>query len=316
VFIRNFYGVVRVLRIGPIMLMDNLKTLHGFVDERTPRAPLTYYSPNSGIGRALHSKMTMKPSLKVGVIGLGVGSVACYDRPGDAYSFFEINPTVSDLAGPTSRTFRNLRGAPAPVELVEGDGRLILERELEEGHPRQFDLLAVDAFTGDSVPWHLLTIEAIRLYFGHLAPDGILAIHVTNPLPVDRLAILSARELGLYGVYIVDVPTPGALPSQWHSKSRYVLLAKAPEVLSDPVIQEGALVGFGPKVFRGESRDSWKLAFLKRDTAWTDSRSSSWDLIYKRSVLDELKDLGIRPVPVSRVAPSTSPSLLPRALSR
>ena len=111
--------------------------------------------------------------LRVGVIGLGAGTIATYGRPGDSYQFYEIDPLVIQIA----RTqFSFLRESPAHVDVVRGDARLSLEREPDQ----RFNVLAVDAFTGDSVPIHLLTSQAFQLYFGHLAPNGVVAVHVSN----------------------------------------------------------------------------------------------------------------------------------------
>jgi hypothetical protein len=111
--------------------------------------------------------------MRVGVIGLGAGTTAAYGRSGDYYRFYEINPLVRAIAE-TDFTF--LRDCPCRVEIAIGDARLSLEREA----PENFDVLAVDAFSGDSIPVHLLTREAIQLYFRHLAPGGILAVHISN----------------------------------------------------------------------------------------------------------------------------------------
>lgn len=111
--------------------------------------------------------------MRVGVIGLGTGTLATYAKPGDVYRFYEINPVVIDLA---NAEFRYLRESAADVEVVPADARLALERE----EPQDFDVLVVDAFAGDSIPVHLLTAEAFDLYFRHIKPSGALAIHVTN----------------------------------------------------------------------------------------------------------------------------------------
>jgi spermidine synthase len=109
----------------------------------------------------------------VGVIGLGVGTLAAYGRAGDSLRFYEINPAVIQVA---LKYFRFLNESAAETEVVEGDGRLALERE----SPQNFDVLVLDAFSGDSIPVHLLTRQAFEVYFRHLRPGGIVAVHITN----------------------------------------------------------------------------------------------------------------------------------------
>jgi hypothetical protein len=141
--------------------------------------PTTYYGPNTGIGLAIRSKQKNGP-IRVGVIGLGTGTTTAYGRAGDYYRVYEINPLVLHLSVPESPTaipeFKFLRYCPAKHDVAMGDARLSLERE----QPENFDVLAVDAFSSDSIPVHLLTFEAMKLFFHHLKPDGILAVHISN----------------------------------------------------------------------------------------------------------------------------------------
>ena len=135
------------------------------------RFPTTYYGRQSGVGLAILN--TRHSAQRVGVIGLGAATLASYGRPGDYYRFYEINPLVIEVA---RKQFTYLSDCPAKVDVVLGDARLSLDREPSQ----QFDVLAVDAFSSDSIPVHLLTLEAFRLYFRHLRPDGVLAVHVSN----------------------------------------------------------------------------------------------------------------------------------------
>jgi hypothetical protein len=147
--------------------------LHGvqYVSPKLRERGLAYYSSRSGAGLAL--KQLGDSSAKVGIIGLGVGTLATYARPGDFFRFYEINPLVEDLA---RREFFYLSNSRGRVEVVLGDGRISLEQEPDQ----HYDLLVVDAFSGDSIPVHLLTVEAMKLYFRHLKPEGVLAIHISN----------------------------------------------------------------------------------------------------------------------------------------
>jgi SAM-dependent methyltransferase len=133
--------------------------------------PTTYYGPDSGVGLAL--RFCCDGSRRVGVIGLGAGTLAAYGKAGDSFRFYEINPQVIELA---RSSFTFLGDSPAQIDVALGDARLSLERE----PPQQFDVLAVDAFSGDAIPVHLLTREAMALYFRHLKPNGILAVHTSN----------------------------------------------------------------------------------------------------------------------------------------
>jgi SAM-dependent methyltransferase len=180
VTVRNFYGALRVRDSGPPTQFDATRTLtHGTINHGEQLLnpmrrdlPTTYYGPNTGIGIALREK-GKAGALRVGVIGLGTGTISAYGRPGDYYRFYEINPLVLRLAR-TEFTF--LKDCKGKVEVAMGDARLSLEREQAE----HFDVLAVDAFSSDSIPVHLLTREAMQLFFRHLQPDGILAVHISN----------------------------------------------------------------------------------------------------------------------------------------
>jgi SAM-dependent methyltransferase len=175
---RSFYGALRVRsRIEgdnqPIRALLHGTIRHGaqFQDPSLRRQPTTYYGPDSGVGLAL--RFCCEGPRRVGVIGLGAGTLATYGKTGDSFRFYEINPQVIQLA---RSSFTFLSDSPARIEIVLGDARLSLERE----PPQQFDVLAVDAFSGDAIPVHLLTREAVALFLRHLKPEGILAIHTSN----------------------------------------------------------------------------------------------------------------------------------------
>ena len=178
---RNFYGALKVTDTGEAGELDSTRgLLHGtinhgeqFLNPARSRLPTSYYAEESGIGIAIRDKQRSPGPMRVGVIGLGTGTTAAYGRAGDYYRFYEINPLVRAIAE-TEFTF--LSACPCRVETAIGDARLSLEAE----PPQNFDVLAVDAFSGDSIPVHLLTREAMQLYFRHLKPDGILAVHISN----------------------------------------------------------------------------------------------------------------------------------------
>ncbi len=155
------------------------------------------------------------------MIGLGTGTLSSFGREGDLIRFYEIDPDVIRLAHDT-RYFTYLRDAKARVEIVEGDGRLSLERELAEGKPGSYDILIMDAFSSDSIPVHLISKEAIELYLKHLKPDGLLVFNISNQF-IDLESVLAkAREtLGLNGAMIRGKPEgPLDFPSRWVILSR------------------------------------------------------------------------------------------------
>jgi hypothetical protein len=162
------------------------RILHGFQLRTEPydHVPTAYYGRNSGVGLAIAqataAARSARRSLNVGTVGLGVGTLAAYARPGDSFRFYEINPKVIAIAtNPAYFTF--LARSAGQLQIVSGDARLSLEREAGRGELQNFDVLVLDAFSGDAVPVHLLTLEALAVYRKHLRPQsGILAIHITN----------------------------------------------------------------------------------------------------------------------------------------
>ncbi len=197
VLVRNFYGALRVYdeasdgSWGTVRVLRHGTIDHGeqFLAPQHQRFATTYYSTNSGVGLAIQKLQTYGP-MNVGVIGLGSGTLATYARPIDHYTFYDINPLVPGIA---QTQFHFLDGCMAPHEVVLGDARLSLEREKS----MQFDVLAVDAFSGDAIPVHLLTRQAYALYWRHLKPDGVLAVHVSNRyLSLGPGVALAAAETG------------------------------------------------------------------------------------------------------------------------
>ena len=179
VLVRNFYGALKVYdnkadTKGAVRILRHGTIDHGeqFLDMRYRRQATAYFTHNSGIGVAMLAVDKLGPK-KVGVIGLGAGTLAAYGRGGDQMRFYDINPLVKWVA---DTQFYFLRDCPAANDFVLGDARLVLEQEPSN----QYDVLVVDAFSGDAIPVHLLTAEAWKLYWKHLKPDGVLAVHVSN----------------------------------------------------------------------------------------------------------------------------------------
>ena len=185
---RNFYGILQVsernahdAELHAYRLYHGI-TLHGiqYASDARRHLPTTYYTEESGVGLALLNHPRRPGALRVGVLGLGVGTLAAYGQPGDTFRFYEINPDVVRIAEGAGGYFTYLQDCGARVDVVLGDARVALEQELERNEPQRFDLLVLDTFNGDSIPVHLLTREAFDLYLRHLAPDGILALHISN----------------------------------------------------------------------------------------------------------------------------------------
>ncbi|MDH4181728.1 MAG: fused MFS/spermidine synthase [Betaproteobacteria bacterium] len=247
---RNFYGVLRVQEADEGSANHRRSLIHGtilhgnqYLDPVLRRQATTYYTKTSGVGRALESLHPRTQPLRVAVIGLGTGSLAVYGAKGDTYRFYEINPDVVDLA---RRDFSYLADSEANVETALGDARLVLEREPAQG----FDLLAIDAFSSDSIPVHLITREALAIYLKHVKPDGLIAFHVTNRF-LDLVPVVDAlaKAHGLAATWIEDSGEAAIA-----SRSDWVLLSRDAKRLAAPLVAEVA------QPLR--SRDDWRL--------WTD----------------------------------------------
>lgn len=201
---RNFYGTLRVKDTGPDTSEHAVRRLiHGVImhgeqylaPERRAE-PTTYYGPDAGVSRVIRA--SMNGPMRVGVVGLGTGTLATYGRQGDVYRFYEINPQVVDVA---QREFFFLSDSPAKIETVLGDARLAMEREA----PQNYDILVVDAFSSDSIPVHLVTRQAMAVYLKHIRSDGVIAFHVTNRfLKLAPVVKRIADEYGLRTALIVD----------------------------------------------------------------------------------------------------------------
>jgi len=222
---RNFYGTLRVREQGTgdhqVRRLLHGVILHGEQSTTAPDRlePGTYYARTSGAGRAIESKQAAGP-VRIGVVGLGVGTLSAYGRAGDTIRFYELDPDVLALA---KNYFTYLPSSPSSLEFVIGDARLSMEREVARGAPQNYDVLAIDAFSSDSIPVHLITSEAIALFMQHVAPDGILAIHISNRF-LDLKPVLAniAKSLGLQARLVSDSPTGSGSASM----TDWVLIAR------------------------------------------------------------------------------------------
>jgi len=202
VSLRNFYGILRVTErdgeVSPIRVLTHGRTVHGFEYLQSPRRdwPTAYYGPHSGVSIALNA-LPAAPR-KIAVVGLGAGTLAALGRPGDTFRFYEINPGVQTIA---ESLFFYLKDSKATTEVVLGDARVQLERESS----RDFDAIAVDAFSSDNIPMHLLTAECGDIYRRRLAPGGLLLLHISNrTLDLEPVARGLAEHLGWKAVQFVS----------------------------------------------------------------------------------------------------------------
>ncbi len=252
---RNFYGrlLTRDLGDGSIHVrrLTHGAILHGeeYLDGSNRHKPTTYYGISSGVGRLMLAT-AMQEARHVGVIGLGTGTLAAYGEAGDRFRFYELDPAVIGVA----RTeFSFLRSTPARVDVVLGDARLNLEREASN----QFDVLVVDAFSGDAIPVHLITREALRVYRRHMKPDGVIAFHVSNRyLALAPVVQKLAEDQGLRATLVSDVPKAPLLKTDW------VLVSANEKILSQRAIAEVASVPAaipGLQAWTDDTNDLFKI---------------------------------------------------------
>jgi hypothetical protein len=260
---RNFYGVIQVLRSTNAMILMHGRTLHGAqFSPPYDRIPLTYYGPDSGIGVVLtqHPKRTAgSSSIRLGVVGLGVGTLATYGHKGDYIRYYELDPAVVELSRGQQPMFTFLRDSHANVDVAVGDARLLLESELAQDKHQRFGILVLDAFSGDAVPVHLLTKEAFDTYWQQIDPEsGIIAVHISS-----RHVNLLPVVLGLAGYYKVPLVISDQIAKDPFLPSKWVLLARHPETL--------AIEGLGQVILPGKIPSDTQL--------WTDDRSDVFRLL-------------------------------------
>jgi len=240
---RNFYGVIRV-RVWDkkANAMIHGMTVHGVQYLNDRARPTTYYVEDSGIGLLLLNHPQREQGMRVGVLGLGVGTLATYAQDGDVYRYYEINPVVIQLAEGEGGFFTFLKDSKAETTVITGDARISLEQELAQGQPQNFDVLVLDTFSSDSIPIHLVTKEAFVLYLKHLVPDGIIAAHISNRhLDLRPVFWQLAQEFGLDIVLVDKSASSGekGFPSEWILLTRNSGLLNIPAIKSHAISFEG-----------------------------------------------------------------------------
>lgn len=270
---RNFYGVVQILHRFltvngerlPLLQLNHGQITHGIQiqDPVLRNQPVSYYSTNSGIALALRfhprrREVTPEP-VNIGVLGLGAGTMAGFAQEQDAVRFYEINPAVIAYSLGPQPAFTYARDSKGTARVILGDARLSLQRELNANTHAQFDILAMDAFSGDSVPVHLLTREAFEIYLRHMRDqDGIIAVNISNRfLDLRDLMFGVARHFGLHAV-IIDSrgDPPDMTPSRWCLLTR-----------NDSFVQQKAIQ---------ERRQDYQP---DREILWTDDFSNLFQLL-------------------------------------
>jgi hypothetical protein len=222
---RNFYGPLEVRDDVASKNYARRTLLHGTIghgwqllDQGSRYVATSYYSNHSGVGRAMSAVQATGP-IRAGVIGLGAGVLFNYGRKGDYFRIYEINPIVERIA---ETLFTFFQHSQADKRILMGDARLTLERQLSESGRQNYDILAVDAFSSDAIPVHLLTREAFRLYSEHLKPDGVLAVHISNRfLDLKPVVAQDMADIGRYGRMVDN--DGGEKP--YYSASRWAILS-------------------------------------------------------------------------------------------
>jgi hypothetical protein len=242
---RNYYGVVRVKEVFPDdPVWRGYKVVHGitihglqFTAADKRYSPTVYFSEQSGVGLAIKNHPKYGQGMRVGVLGLGIGTLAAYGLPGDVYRMYEINPIMIDLAQGKNGYFNYLKDSQAQIIIIEGDARISLERELTGGSPGDFDLLVLDVFSSDSIPVHLLTKEAFEIYLRHLSMDGLVAANISNR-HLDLIPVLWKLSKN-FNLSMLVIPNIGdgkvSFPSNW------VLLSRNPRLLQSPAMLEPSM---------------------------------------------------------------------------
>lgn len=267
---RSFFGTIRVSVVerpaGPTRVMWHGRIAHGsqFEDATLGRRPTAYFGPESGAGIALTRYRALQApgrALRVGVLGLGTGTLSAYGRRGDAFRFYEIDPEVEHFA---REFFSYLDDSDATVDVVLGDARLMLEGEAARAAPK-FDVLVLDVFTGDAVPVHLLTREAYETYLANLRPDGLLVFHVSNRyLDLAAVARELAEEAGQTPLLIVSAGDSYRATLD----ATYVIATENRAFLADEDVRV-AVTEWTPKP--------------ANPPLWTDDSASLWNVMKKYS---------------------------------
>ena len=260
---RSFFGVHKVVRMSGIRALQHGTTVHGgqSTDSREVLEPLIYYHRRSPIAQVFTTLMTTVPSRRVGIVGLGTGSLACYGRKNERWTFYEIDPLVERIAR-TPAYFTFLRDCPPTTDVVIGDGRLSLARAPDAS----FDLIIIDAFGSDAIPVHLLTREALGVYLRKLKPDGAVAFHISNRyLDLEPVVANAATSISASALIGSDTYLSPEERGPNRSLSKWVLVSASPSGVAALTALEG-----------------WRQPNSRDQTAWTDDFSNVLSVFHWR----------------------------------
>jgi len=265
---RSFFGVLTQSRtsvsaLGEVNMLAHGTTLHGAqsLDPAMACRPLVYYAPTTPIGQVFQALQREKPSIRIGAVGLGTGSVSAYVRAADRLTFFEIDPLVVRISTDPSHFSYTTRCAKGPIDYVIGDARLTVAKQPTD----LFDVLLIDAFSSDAVPVHLLTVEAVRGYLTHLKPDGVLILHLSNRnLELNKPAQAVAAAAG--GVALTQSYRPSdAEAALWASSEDALIVGRSPAAFER---------------FKGDAR--WRATQPNLVRPWTDDYTNLAGALLRR----------------------------------
>lgn len=265
-FFRNTYGTLLLEQIGKQLWLSNETTLHGVqvLDKKSRRVPTSYYTRGSAVGAVLDALQKQRPSLRLGTIGLGSGTIAVYGRKEDQLVFWDINPLAIQIA---RERFYYLRDCPAKIEIHRKDGRLGLA-----AYPGLFDVIVLDAFAGDSVPAHLVTREAIASYLAKL-DHGILLAHISSrQLDIFPVIASGARHAGWSCLYINSTPHKNVEQSLLAMNTSYAVVY--------PPDRDAEIMRWFETIQKDPDFDLIiDRAPKERPVEWTDDRSAIMDVL-------------------------------------
>jgi hypothetical protein len=262
--VRSFFGTYSIsTNPGITRALVHGTTVHGLQSLKAgyERDPLTYYAPRSGVGLALANLQTLYgPSARVGIVGLGAGTVACYAKPGQDWRFYEIDPAIAKIARDSTK-FTFLSRCLPGVPIILGDARIVIAGEPANG----LDILVVDAFSSDAVPMHLLTREALAVYRKRLAPDGLLLMHISNRF-LDLEPILAAAKADGWHSALRDYNASQDEAARGYATSAWVALAQNPTMLD--------------RLKKASGKEPWRPVKERKGFAgWTDDHASILPLL-------------------------------------
>jgi hypothetical protein len=257
---RNFYGILRVDEydrgFGEFRQLSHGHIKHGsqFLGGELRTRPASYYGSVSGVGVVMNA---LDPApRRIGVVGLGTGTMAAWGRPGDTVTFYEINPDVERIA---NQWFSYMKESPAMVKVVLGDARVQMEREIAQGARADYDVLVVDAFSSDAIPIHLLTAECADIYAQRLKPGGKLLIHISNrSLDLEPVVRGMAAHIGFHAAQLLS----SGSEAKGEDASRWILLTRDEQFLAMPRVSS-FVSGWSPGM----------------PLLWTDDFSSLWHVL-------------------------------------